>query len=403
MRFTDQSVRSLSHPASGQRDYSDDALPGFAVRVGKRTKTFILTAGSRPNRARYTIGRYNPPHFTLAIAREKAKDIIARERLRTTEAPRTKFAYALETYYRVHLSRLRPASARNVRQSLDRHFRPRLGKMALADIKRSDIAPILDTMLHIPAAMHSTFKFLRSFLNWCVQRGYIDASPTDRMEPPRRPESRSRVLLPDELVAVWRAAPDSDYGRIVKLCILSAQRRGQWGACRREYIQGDAITWPAELMKGGRAHTVPLTPMMKALLPDRLGYLFPNANIIAFGNWTRNKDRLDSESSVEGFRLHDLRRTWATISAEELDTPPHIIEAVLAHQSGTAVARTYNRAKYVEPMRKAMIAFEEWLQTLLLNTESTNGPELPRLHNQRARTAKWGARSGTRPAARPSN
>jgi integrase len=236
--------------------------------------------------------------------------------------------------------------------------------MALGDIKRSDIAPVLDTMLHIPTAMHSTFKYLRAFLNWCVKRGYIETAPTDRMEPPKRPQSRSRVLSAEELIAVWRSAEDTDYGRIVKLCILSGQRRGQWGAVRREYIVGDAITWPAEIMKAGKPHTLPLTPTMKALLPDRIGYLFPNENAIPYGNWTRSKQRLDDASGVEGHRLHDLRRTWATVAAEELDIQPHIIESVLAHSSGTAVSRVYNRAKYLEPMRKALLALEEWLHRL---------------------------------------
>jgi len=371
MRMNDQTVRALPHPETGQRDYADDAVPGLAVRVGKRAKTFILTTGTRlsANRKRHTLGQYDPPHFTLAMAREKAKDIIARERLQKIHVTRTTFDEALEIYYRTHLRTLRKASARCVQQSLDRHFRPKLGKKALADIKRSDIAPVLDTMLHIPTAMHSTFKYLRAFLSWCVKRGYIETAPTDRMEAPKRPQSRSRVLSVEELIAVWRSTPDTDYGRIVKLCILSGQRRGQWGAVRREYIVGDAITWPAEIMKAGKPHTLPLTPGMRALLPDRIGYLFPNENIIAFGNWTRNKRRLDQASGVQEYRVHDLRRTWATVAAEELDIQPHIIESVLAHSSGSAVSRVYNRAKYLEPMRKALLAFEEWLHLRLQMTE----------------------------------
>jgi integrase len=365
MRFTDTYVRSLSLRESGQRDYYDDALPGFGLRVGKTAKTFFLVAGATTRRKRYTLGRYEPPRFTLAMAREKAKDIIARERLTKIESPRSKFHEALDVYYRTHLPTLRKTSATCVQQALDRHFVPKLGKMALEDIKRRDIAAVLDTMLHIPVAMHSTFRYLCAFLNWCVRRGYLETAPTDRMEPPKRPQSRTRVLSPDELVAVWRAAPDDDYGRIVRLCILSGQRRGQWAAVRREYISGDTITWPASLMKAGKPHTLPLTPAMTALLPDRIGYLFPNENSIPFGNWTRSKHRLTDESGVQGFRLHDLRRTWATMAAEELDIQPHIIEAVLAHAIGSQVARIYNRATYLEPMREALLAFEELLQALL--------------------------------------
>src|ERR1044071_8991338 len=374
MRFTDQTVRSLPHPETGQRDYADNAVPGFIVRVGKRTKTFVLTTGSGRggNRKRHTLGRYDPPHFTLAMAREKARDIIARDRLAKDELPRTTFEAALEVYYRVRVSTLRPASARNIRQTIDRTFRRALAKKPLTEIRRTDIAPLLDTLLDKPWSRDSAFRFLRAFLTWCVKRGYLETAPTDRMETPERPASRDRVLSREELVAVWNAAPETDYGRILKLCILSGQRRKQWGAVRREYITADTITFPATLMKSGKAHSLPLTLGMKALLPDRIGYLFPNGNAIHFTNWARSKDRLIADSGVHDLRLHDLRRTWATIAAEELDIQPHIIEAVLSHASGTSVARIYNRAKYQDQMRKALLAFEEWLHTQLLQPEDTN-------------------------------
>jgi hypothetical protein len=59
MRLTDQTVRALPHTETGQKDYADDAVPGLAVRVGKHTKTFIVTAGRRTNRTRQTLGRYD--------------------------------------------------------------------------------------------------------------------------------------------------------------------------------------------------------------------------------------------------------------------------------------------------------------------------------------------------------
>jgi integrase len=388
MRLTDQTVRSLPRPETGQCDYADDAVPGLIVRVGTRAKTFVLTTGTRRggNRKRHTLGRYDPPNFTLAMAREKARDITARQRLGKDEAPsRTTFNEALEIYYRVHVSGLRAASDRNIRQSLDRIFRPTLGKKPLTEIRRTDIAPLLDTLLDRPWMRESAFRHLRAFINWCVTRGYLEGAFTDRMETPQRPPSRDRVLTPIELIAVWNAAPDADYGRILKLCILSGQRRKQWGAMRREYIQGDTVVFPASLMKSGKEHTLPLTPGMKVLLPDRIGYLFPNANAIHFTNWANNKDRLIVDSGVQNLTLHDLRRTWATIAAEELDIQPHVIESVLSHAYGTGVARTYNRAKYLEPMRKALLAFEEWLNTQIRNTGGGNvGRQLRTTHSERA-------------------
>jgi integrase len=125
-------------------------------------------------------------------------------------------------------------------------------------------------------------------------------------------------------------------------------------------------------MKAGKEHTLPLTPSIEALLPDRIGYLFPTAGGIPFNNWAACKARLDERSGVANWRLHDLRRTWATVAADELDIQPHIIESVLAHATGSQVARIYNRARYLEPMRRALLAFEEWLYLQLPKLEGTN-------------------------------
>jgi len=47
----------------------------------------------------------------------------------------------------------------------------------------------------------------------------------------------------------------------------------------------------------------------------------------------------------------------------------------LAHAIGAPITRTYNRAKYIEPMRKALLAFEELLQTQLSKPESNNAKQ----------------------------
>ena len=61
---------------------------------------------------------------------------------------------------------------------------------------------------------------------------------------------------------------------------------------------------------------------------------------------------------IAPWRIHDLRRTAATGMAE-IGIPPHIVEAVLNHVSGSkaGVAGTYNRATY-QPEKKA--ALERW-------------------------------------------
>ena len=107
MTLTDQTIRGLPLGDNGQRYYHDTAISGLAVCVGMRTRTFTLVIRSGAKRKRVTLGQHDPPRFTLAMAREKARGLLAAKRLSKTEIPRSTFGEALETYYRVGISKLR--------------------------------------------------------------------------------------------------------------------------------------------------------------------------------------------------------------------------------------------------------------------------------------------------------
>jgi hypothetical protein len=74
MHLDDLVVRSLPFQKTGQKDYIDDTIAGLTLRVGKRTKTFMLVVGSAKARKRHTLGKY--PHLSLQDARKKARILI---------------------------------------------------------------------------------------------------------------------------------------------------------------------------------------------------------------------------------------------------------------------------------------------------------------------------------------
>ena len=76
------------------------------------------------------------------------------------------------------------------------------------------------------------------------------------------------------------------------------------------------------------------------------------------------------------WRLHDLRRTAATIMADKLGVLPHIIEAVLNHVSGhkSGVAGVYNLAKYENEMRLALSAWADYVASLADTAPVTSTP-----------------------------
>ena len=72
MRLTDLRIKQLKVPASGQKAYYDDILPGFGCRISQGgTKSFVVMFGTK--RRLKTLGSY--PAMGLAEARREAKRI----------------------------------------------------------------------------------------------------------------------------------------------------------------------------------------------------------------------------------------------------------------------------------------------------------------------------------------
>ena len=63
--------------------------------------------------------------------------------------------------------------------------------------------------------------------------------------------------------------------------------------------------------------------------------------------------------------LHDVCRTMVTLMNDRLGIPPHVVEAVVNHVSGTAkagVAGVYNRALSLDEHRKALASWAGYIK-----------------------------------------
>jgi integrase len=69
---------------------------------------------------------------------------------------------------------------------------------------------------------------------------------------------------------------------------------------------------------------------------------------------------------VQDYVLHDLRRTFSSKMAEWQIAPPHVVERILNHTTGslTPLAKLYNRWSYLTEMRDAMSKYETRLAAL---------------------------------------
>jgi integrase len=179
--------------------------------------------------------------------------------------------------------------------------------------------------------------------------------------------SRDHTLSPAELKAIWSHCRDDDYGRIVRLLILTAQRREEVAAMAWDELDLAGALWaiPKARTKNGLPHDIPLSrPALEIVeaVPHRDGRaLVFGEGEGGFQGWSNAKTALDERIKESGlkvrpWRLHDLRRTAATMMADKLGVQPHVIEAILNHISGhkAGVAGIYNRATYAKEKREAL-------------------------------------------------
>jgi integrase len=181
------------------------------------------------------------------------------------------------------------------------------------------------------------------------------------------------VLTEAELVEVWNACLDDDHGRIVRLLILTGQRRAEmgnldWSELKLEKRQ---IELPERRTKNSRAHVVPLSDEALSILEgiaatDGRDLVF-GLGVGGFSGWSKAKRDLNEriaqarkragvKTTMPGWTIHDLRRSFVTHVSERGLAPPHVVEAIVNHISGAkaGVAGVYNRASYLTEKRQAL-------------------------------------------------
>lgn len=373
--FTDLMLRKLTSGGADRIEVWDSRMPAFGLRVSAAgTKTFILMYRHRGVLRRLSLGRY--PVLSLADAREKAADALRQvtrgEDPTLTEHapddPSFQFATVVERFVERHCAVQNKAStAKETERLLRKHFVGAWGKRDVRDIRQAHVNEILDALIEAdkPSEANHALGVIKTLFQWCVDRDMIAVSPCMKVKKPAKHGSRARVLSEGELAAVWGALDAEGYpfGPMVKLLILTAQRRGEVTQMRWSQIDRKARTWliPAELSKNGREHLLPLSThamaVLDALPRNHEDLLFParGNDEAVFSGFTRAKNRLDKTAGVTDWTLHDLRRTAATFLGK-LKTPPHVIERVLNHISGSfaGVAGVYNRHPYFDEMRQAL-------------------------------------------------
>jgi integrase len=426
MKLTERKIEKLA-AEHGRKDrlVFDDAQRGLAVRVtASGGRTYLCQYTLHGHKWRVPLGACSA--VALSKAREAAaavmgdvakgrnpaadrKDAAAAERVRRARN-RLTLRVLIDDWNRLHLARRRRSYAAEAVRALHYAFANHLDAAA-EDLDRATVVRALDALTRRRrrkdgggvtdkpkgAAMTGrTAAYGRAAFAWAVKRGAVRVNPFAELPIAKTDNKRERVLSGLEIAEIWRAvgAAPSPYGAIIRLLILTGQRRGEVAGMAWDEISENLASWtlPGQRTKNGKVHLVPLSEpardLLKALLSEdanqakRLlndrratgALVFPGAVGTPFAGWSKAKRALDtaiinaradaaaasgtSPASVVPWSVHDLRRTVAT-GLQRLGVRLEVTEAVLNHISGSrgGIAGVYQRHDWASEKRGALDAW----------------------------------------------
>jgi integrase len=416
MKLTERKIEKLA-PEHGRKDrlVFDDAQGGLAVRVtASGGRTYLCQYSLHGQKWRVPLGACSALGLAKAraaaaavmgdVAKGMNPALVRKEAAKTEQARRARNRLTLrvliEDWNRLHLAGQRPSYVAEAVRALHSAF-PDLLDDAAEDLNRVAVVRALDGLSRRGArkagdrsdrskgaAMTGrTAAYGRAAFAWAVKRGAVRENPFAELPIAKSIAKRERVLSDQEVAEVWRAAGEtgaSPYGTIVKLLILTGQRRGEVAGMAWNEISDDLATWtiPGERTKNGAVHTVPLCAaardLLRAALPEGAkgrpangSLVLPGAADTPFAGWSKAKRALDKaivEARVDAtvkagthaaplipWSIHDLRRTVAT-GLQRLGVRLEVTEAVLNHISGSrgGIAGVYQRHDWAAEKRAAL-------------------------------------------------
>ncbi|GAB4371836.1 MAG: site-specific integrase [Kiloniellaceae bacterium] len=407
---TDKQVADLkAEPAKYAVRVKD--VPGLYVRVSPAgAKTFAAVA--RDPGGRQVWATLGGTELTLdekqsGNVREKAREAI--RRIKGGEppfpAPPAKpdsFEAVATNWMTRHVKAKGLRSERDLQRQLDKYILPAWKKRAFAEIRKSDVARLLDEIEddHGPVQADRVLATVRGIMRWHAARDdeyvCVVTGKLRRTDPKER--RRKRVLDDDEIRVVWQvAAGHGPYGELVRLGLLTGQRLEKIAAIK--WADVDAAgrwTIATEAREKGNGEVLPLPALAFDIIrqqPKIEGnpYVFAGRGKGHFKGYSKGKAALDAaiaaarakaagakkadpaKHALPAWVFHDLRRTARSLLARA-GVSTEIARRVLGHAED-AIQATYNRHSYIAERGDALNKLAALLQ-LIIDPPAGNVVEL---------------------------
>ena len=403
--LTDTMVVKLK-PGPKRLTIPDPELRGHYVRVTPTGGKSYVAVAREPYEKRKqvwaTIG--STDLLTIDEARDKARAAIKRIKAGKTpfEPAPTKpdsFKEVAEKYLELHVRENGIRTEAEIKRILDKYIYPALGDHEFIGINRTDITKILDAV-HAdngPRQSGTVLTVLSAIMNWQAARIDDYVPPIVRGMGPKA-RKRKRTLDDDEIRTVWKIAEgNGTFGGILRLALLTAQRRGKLATMKWGDVDVDGVWNMPELEdreKGhGKALVLPEIALDIIRAQKRIG---DNPNVFAaargdgpFSGWSQCKRRFDDKvttalrkesgddetAPLPHWTLHDLRRTARSLMARA-KVRPDIAERVMGHDQ-PGVEGVYDRHTYRDEKADALKRLTALIETIL-NPPTGNVVEMKR-------------------------
>lgn len=385
MKLTDAKVRALK-PGDSKYKVSD----------GRGLYLLVTPAGGRSWKWTYryegkqreiTLGPY--PEVKLAAARDEVtelrralldgKDPAIGRKARETGLAHNALKLVANEWWRSRQARWKPSHATRVFNRLEREVFPSLGGRPVDQITPREVIECLRKIEARGAVdvAKRTRQSVSAIFRYAIASGLATVNPAseigEALSP--APKQRHHSALTDEDLPEFFARLDSYDGDpqtalalefIAHTFVRTAElRHALWSEFD---LKNKEPVWriPAERMKMGKEHLVPLTPHALSILykVQALGrsddVLFPGArrgfmseNTLLFALY-----RLGYHSRAT---VHGFRRTASTILNESGHFAPDWIERQLAHVELNQVRGAYNAAQWLPQRREMMKWYSQHL------------------------------------------
>ena len=248
-------------------------IPGFGLRIRAGDKgqhrTFIAQYKIGAKHRRITLG--NVTKVTLENARQQAKRIFgkvangddpANEKAEKRRVASHTLDATIANYLEAKAIELKPRSFLEVKRHLERDWQA-LHSLAIANIGRANVAAALSVMAKTKGGVtaNRSRAALSALYRWAIGEGLCDQNPVTGTNRQEENGHRERSLSDSEVAKVWRAAPENDHGKIVRLLMLTGCRRNEIGGLKWSEVSLETrtLTIAKERTKNGMEHIVPLS------------------------------------------------------------------------------------------------------------------------------------------------